>query len=125
MRRSGDQQAAKRFKDARWVLLKNPANLTDRQAATQRDPRKAGGGVWRAYQLKEATRGIFAPGLGVEGIEDLEVLLDRLLSTISIGTHGMRTRSAPPVGRPEGLLEPFTSSRWPASASAWSRWEPL
>jgi len=86
LRQSGDPEAAKRFKDARWALLKNPANLTERQAATHRELRKAGGEVWRGYQLKEATRAIFAPGLGVE---DVDLLLDRLLSRLA------RSRLAP------------------------------
>jgi transposase len=77
LRRSGDQQAAKRFKDARWALLKNPDNLTEGQAATHRELRRAGGQVWRAYTLKEATRAIFATGLDTD---DVELLLDRLLS---------------------------------------------
>ena len=36
--------------------------------------------MWRAYTLKEATRGIFAPGLTVE---DVESLIDRLLSRLA------------------------------------------
>ena len=86
LRGLGDQQAAKRFKDARWALLKNPENLTDRQAATHRELRRAGGAVWRAYELKEAVRGIFAPGLTVD---DVTVLIDRLLSRLA------RSRLAP------------------------------
>ena len=39
--------------------------------------RAAGGEVWRAYELKEAARGIFAPSLTAE---DVEILIDRLLS---------------------------------------------
>jgi transposase len=77
LRRLDDQQAAKRFKDARWALLKRPENLTDKQAATHRELKRAGGDVWRAYTLKEAARGIFAPGLT---LEDVTVLIDRLLS---------------------------------------------
>lgn len=80
LRALGDQQAAKRFKDARWALLKNPENLTDRQAATHRELRRAGGAVWRAYLLKEAVRGIFKPGLTVD---DVDLLLDRLLSRLA------------------------------------------
>lgn len=80
LRQLGDQSAAKRFKDARWALLKNPDNLTDKQAATHRELRRAGGQVWRAYLLKEAVRGIFAPGLTVD---DVDVLLDRLISRCS------------------------------------------
>src|SRR3954454_18019666 len=80
LRISGDQQAAKRFKDARWSLLKAPANLTDTQAATLQRIKAAGGEVWRAYTLKEAVRGIFAPGLTVA---DVEILIDRLLSRLA------------------------------------------
>jgi len=80
LRSSGDQQAAKRFKDARWSLLKAPAKLTDKQAVTLRRIKAAGGEVWRAYTLKEAVRGIFAPGLTVE---DVEILIDRLLSRLA------------------------------------------
>ncbi|MCP9491670.1 MAG: transposase [Solirubrobacteraceae bacterium MAG38_C4-C5] len=80
LRQSGDQQAAKRFKDARWSLLKAPTNLTDKQALTLRRLKAAGGEVWRAYTLKEATRAIFAPGLTVK---DVAVLIDRLLSRLA------------------------------------------
>ena len=77
LRQAGEKQAAKRFKDARWVLLKAPENLTDKQAATYRKLRNAGGEVWLAYTLKEALRGIFAPDLT---LEDVTVLIDRFLS---------------------------------------------
>ena len=86
LRQLGDQDAAKRFKDARWALLKNPENLTDRQAATHRELRRAGGAVWRGYLLKEAVRGILKPGLSVD---DVDILLDRLLSRLA------RSRLAP------------------------------
>jgi transposase len=77
LRQLGDQDAAKRFKDARWSLLKAPANLTDKQAGTLRRLKTAGGEVWRAYTLKEALRAIFAPGLT---LEDVTALIDRFLS---------------------------------------------
>ena len=80
LRASGDQQAARRFKDARWSLLKKPEKLTDQQATTLARIRAAGGEVWRAYELKEAARGIFAPGLDVD---DVEILIDRLLSRLA------------------------------------------
>jgi len=86
LRQSDDPEAAKRFKGARWALLKNPENLTDRQAATHRELRRTGGAVWRAYTLKEVVRGIFAPGLSVD---DVDILLDRLLSRLA------RSRLAP------------------------------
>jgi transposase len=46
-----DQAAAKRFKGARWVLLKNPTDLNDDQAATLRKLRRRGGDLWRAYTV--------------------------------------------------------------------------
>jgi len=71
---------AKRFKDARWSLLKRPEKLTDTQAATLARIRAAGGEVWRAYTLKEAVRGIFEPGLS---LEDVTILIDRLLGRLA------------------------------------------
>ncbi len=53
LRLSDDKQAAKRFKDARWRLLKRPEKLSDQQAATLARIRAAGGEAWRAYELKE------------------------------------------------------------------------
>ena len=79
LRRAGDQQAAKRFKDSRWSLLKKPEKLTDEQAATLARIKAAGAELWRAYQLKEAVRGIFQAGLS---LEDVEVLIGRLLSRL-------------------------------------------
>ena len=55
-----DEAAARRFKGARWCLLKNPENLNPEQAATLRKLRRRGGDLWRAYGLKEALRAIFA-----------------------------------------------------------------
>ena len=86
LRSLGDQDAAKRFKDARWSLLKAPENLTDKQAATLTRLKAAGGEAWRAYTLKEAARAIFEHGLS---LQDVEVLIDRLLSRLS------RSRLAP------------------------------
>jgi transposase len=77
LRALDDKQAAKRFKDARWVLLKNPENLNDKQAATHRKLRAAGGDVWHAYTLKEALRSILAAELD---IEDVEILIDEFIT---------------------------------------------
>jgi transposase len=80
LRQLGDQDAAKRFKDARWSLLKAPEKLTDKQAITLTRLKAAGGEVWRAYTLKEAVRAIFAHGLT---LEDVTVLIDRLFSRLA------------------------------------------
>jgi transposase len=70
--RDTDQlDAARRFKDARWALLKNPDDHTSTEAATLRKLRRAGGDVWRAYTLKEALRAIFAAGLTPIDVVDL------------------------------------------------------
>ena len=75
-----DEAAARRFKGARWCLLKNPENLNDEQAATLRKLRRRGGDLWRAYSLKEALRAIFAGDL-----DEAEVasLLDSFCSRAS------------------------------------------
>ena len=80
LRRTGEQHAAKAFKDARWSLLKNPDDLTDQQADTLKALKAAGGKVARAWTMKEMVRAIFAPGLTVEAVAEL---LDRLLARLS------------------------------------------
>jgi transposase len=72
-----DAEGAKRFKGARWSLLKNPENLNDEQAATLRRLRRHGGAIWRAYSLKEALRAIFAGELSED---EVAALLDRFCS---------------------------------------------
>jgi transposase len=86
LRRIGDKDAARRFKGARWSLLKAPTNLSDEQASTLRRLRRAGGEVWRAYTLKEALRTIFAPDLT---LADVTLLIDRFISKAT------RSRLAP------------------------------
>lgn len=80
LRQLPDQQVARRFKGARWALLKNPPDLTDAQAATLRKLRRRGGELWRAYTLKEALREVFAGDLGEQ---DVALLLDRFCSKAS------------------------------------------
>jgi transposase len=75
-----DQAAAKKFKGARWALLKRPENLTDDQSTTLRKLRRRGGDLWRAYSLKEAFRAIFAGDLDAEETTEL---LDRWCSKAS------------------------------------------
>jgi transposase len=72
-----DKDAARRFKGARWVLLKNPGDLNDDQSATLRKLKRRGGDLWRAYMLKEALRAIFAGDLTED---EVAMLLDRFCS---------------------------------------------
>jgi transposase len=80
LRRTGETSAAKQFKDSRWSLLKNPADLTEAQAATLAALHAAGGKIPRAWALKEMVRAIFAPGLTVAAVTEL---IDRLLARLS------------------------------------------
>ena len=80
LRQAGDRDAAKDFKDARWSLLKNPQDLTDRQADTLAALHAAGGKVPRAWAPKEMVRAIFAAGLTVDTVAEL---IDRLLSRLA------------------------------------------
>jgi transposase len=80
LRRLPDQGAAKKFKGARWVLLKRPENLTDEQNTTLRQLRRRGGDLWRAYSLKEAFREIFTGDLDPDQTAEL---IDRWCSRAS------------------------------------------
>ena len=80
LRQLPDQGAAKKFKGARWSLLKRPENLTDDQAATLRQLRNRGGELWRAYRLKESFRAIFSGDLNPD---DTVELIDRWCSQAS------------------------------------------
>jgi transposase len=80
LRQLPDQAAAKKFKGARWSLLKRPENLTDDQAATLRQLRRRGGDLWRAYSLKEAFRAIFSGDLDPDQTAEL---IDRWCSKAS------------------------------------------
>ncbi len=80
LRGAGNPDAAKQFKDSRWSLLKNPEDLTDRQADTLTALHAAGGKIPRAWAMKEMVRAIFAPGLTVDAVDEL---IDRLLARLS------------------------------------------
>ena len=76
-RKLRDKTIAKKYKGARWALLKNPGDLNADQTGTLREIKKSGGALWRAYQLKESLRAVFAGDLDTETTNDL---LDRWCS---------------------------------------------
>jgi transposase len=80
LRAGGNGEAAKKFKGARWALLKNPEGLNEDQAAVLRKLKRRGGDVWRAYTLKEAFRAIFAGDLDPDHASEL---IDRWVSRAS------------------------------------------
>lgn len=63
LRKLPDDRWAKDFKGSRWALLKNPEDLTTNQAAQLARIRRNRGGIWRAYEMKEQFRAIFAGDL--------------------------------------------------------------
>lgn len=71
MRALPDKDPARKFKGARWALLKNRADLTEGQAATLRKLKRKGGELWRAYSLKEALREVFAGDLDETDVAEL------------------------------------------------------
>jgi transposase len=102
LRELDDPGAARRFKDARWSLLKKPDKLNDQQTRTLRRLRAAGGEVWRAYTLKEALRAIFKPGLT---LEDVTILIDRFISKALRSRLGPFVRLAQTIRRHrDGIL---------------------
>ena len=75
LRRLPDDRYAKAFKGSRWALLKNPADLTAAQLASIRRTR---GGIWRAYEMKEQFRAIFAADLApADAIQALDQWCNR------------------------------------------------
>ena len=63
LRQLPDDRYAKAFKGSRWALLKNPDDLNDNQAAQLAKIKRSRGGIWRAYEMKEQFRAIFAAGI--------------------------------------------------------------
>jgi transposase len=86
LRRLPDDRYAKSFKGARWALLKNPEDLTDRQVDQLARIRRNRGGIWRAYEMKEQYRAIFAGDLDRDQAGEL---LDRWCA------RAQRSRLAP------------------------------
>lgn len=79
LRQLPDDRYAKTFKGSRWCLLKNPEDLTDRQAAQLERIRRTRGGIWRAYEMKEQFRAIFAGDLDPTAAVEL---LDRWITRV-------------------------------------------
>jgi transposase len=96
MSAAGNPEAAKKFKGARWALLKNPNHLSDQQAATLRRLKRRGGQLWRAYTLKEAFRAIFAGDLTADQAEEL---IDRWLSRASRSRIDAMIKAARTIGK--------------------------
>ena len=71
MRGLPSPQYARKFAGARWALLKNPGDLTERQGETLKGIKRSGGALWRAYEMKESLRAIFAGDLTNHEVTEL------------------------------------------------------
>jgi transposase len=58
-------------------VAENPLDLTEDQSGTLREIKRSGGALWRAYQLKESLRAVFAGDLDPI---DTSVMVDRWCS---------------------------------------------
>lgn len=102
MRALPDKDAARKFKGARWALLKNPGDLTDDQSVVLRKIKRKGGELWRAYALKEALREVFSGDLSEDEVKEL---LYRFCSKASrSGLKPFVTVAATIRKRMEGIL---------------------
>ena len=59
VRRAGLRDEARELKDSRWALLKNPADLTEKQSRKLAVIAQVNDPFYRAYLLKEQLRMIF------------------------------------------------------------------
>ena len=97
LRRLPDDWWAKDFKGSRWALLKNPEDLTDTQAAQLAKLKRNRGGIWRAYEMKEQFRAIFAGDLDRD---QAATLLDRWCA------RAQRSRLAPFIKAAKTMRHP-------------------
>lgn len=63
-RRRGEPDPAAAVKGLRFPLLKNPEDLSGRQASALDALRRTGSALWRGYLLKEGLRAVFRAGPG-------------------------------------------------------------
>lgn len=63
-RRRGEPDPASAVKGLRFPLLKNPEDLSGRQASALDALRRTGSALWRGYLLKEGLRAVFRAGPG-------------------------------------------------------------
>jgi transposase len=131
---------------ARWALLKNPEDLTDRQAATLAAIRRHGEALWRSCQRKEELRAKFAGGLTDDETAELldrrsaRVARSRLESLVKAGRtirkhrdgifaairHGLADARleasasvcCSPCAAPPGSTPPSSNSPWSCSPPA-------
>ena len=101
LRRLPDDRYARDFKGARWALLKNPEDLTDTQAAQLAKIRRNRGGMWRAYEMKEQFRAVFAGDLPPS---EAAVLLDRWISRASRSRLDPFVKTARTIRQRRGII---------------------
>lgn len=101
LRRLPDDRYARGFKGARWALLKNPDDLTDSQAAQLAKIKRTRGGIWRAYEMKEQFRAVFAGDLPAS---EATVLLDRWIARASRSRLSPFVKTAKTMRERRGII---------------------
>ncbi|MEV0782728.1 hypothetical protein AB0I52_07030 [Streptomyces sp. NPDC050423] len=82
-----DPAAAKKFKGARWILLENPEDLTDDQAATLRSQAQ-GRPIWRAGLPPQGVfHAVFADGPDADEAGEARELTERRVSKAQREPH--------------------------------------
>jgi transposase len=71
MRKLPSPTYARKFAGQRWALLKNPGTLTKRQGLALLAVKQRGGALWRAYEMKESLRAIFAGDLEIDEVNEM------------------------------------------------------
>ena len=71
MRKLPSTDYARKFAGARWALLKNPGDLTESQGETLKRIKRTGGALWRAYEMKESLRAVFAGDLTNDEVSEV------------------------------------------------------
>ncbi len=91
-------------------MLKNPINLTEDQDGTLREIKRSGGVLWRAYQLKEALRAVFAGDLDTD---TANTLLDRWCSQAQRSRIPEFIKAARTIRKHKEVSPPLSTAAYP------------
>jgi transposase len=110
------RQAGRQARTPAGACSRSPRSSPTSKPARSPGSVAAGGEVWRAYALKEAVRGIFAPGLTVE---DVEILIGRLRSRLARCRLDPSIRLGKTIRRHRDGSSPRSASGSTKTASSW------
>ncbi len=119
MRKLPSPEYARKFAGARWALLKNPGDLTERQGDTLKCIKRTGGALWRANEMKESLRAVFGGDLTNDEVSELlerwcsRASRSRIVSFVrlskTIHSHKAGIMAAIELGVSNGRVEGLTT----------------